>query len=347
MKQYLTFSKRNLFIWGGIALVLIIVGYLIFRSKNPAEETITVKLGNFENLVSVSGKVVASDNVDLGFKTGGRVEHINFLVGQTVKKGQAIANLDSADVKGSLDVAQANYNKVLNGATSTDIDVAKASVASAQTALDQTKLQQDTLVKNAKKNLLNSGFVVTTTDNLSNQNPPVITGTYLLGTEGQIIITPYASSGGTSFKTTGLIETTGMESIEVPQPIGNTGLYIKFSNLYDRTVWTLNIPNTESPSYTQNLNAYQAALATETQMVANATALLTQAQSALTQKQASARPEDVAAARGALSAAQGAYDNDFIYAPADGVVTVVNLNVGAIAQANQRVISMIIKTNNQ
>ncbi len=341
MLEKLSFIKKKPFVFGAIVVVLVIVLVLIFKSKNTIQETITVKLGDFLNQVSASGKVVASDNVDLGFKSGGRVEHINFLVGQNVKKGQAIANFDSADVRGSLEVSKANYEKVLNGATNTDIDVAKAQVTTAQTALDQIKMGQDILVKNAKKDLLNSGFIATTNDQLSTQTPPIISGTYLKEAEGQITITPYSSSGGTSFQTSGLIDTTGMASIEIPQPIGDTGLYIKFSNTLNETKWIVNIPNKQSPNYLNNLNAYQTALSNQTQAVANAEAALNQAKSSLLQKQASARPEDVAAAYGQLLIAEGAYNDKFIFAPFDGVITKMDAKVGEIASPNVSLITMM------
>jgi len=324
-----------------VFLAAVVAGFFVYRfvGYGPKNE-----IGN-QTSINDTDQIKDGQVVDLAFPKSGRVNAVLVKPGQLVKKGQVLANLDYTDVLGSLEIAKANYQKVLNGATSADIDVAKAAVETAQVALNQIKIQQDTLVKNAKKNLLNSGFIVTTNDNLSNQNPPVITGTYLGDTEGEIIITPYSSSGGSSFKTSGIVETTGMISTTVPQPIGTTGLFIKFFNTGDRTIWNLDIPNTQSSSYTANLSAYQTALSNQTQTIANATASLNQTQSALTFKQTSARPEDVTAASGALAVAQGAYDNDFIYAPADGLITVVNLNVGAIASANQRAISMIAKIN--
>ena len=171
-------------------------------------------------------------------------------------------------------------------------NVAKAGVETAQTALDQAKLQQQTIVSNAKKNLLNSGFIATTSDQLiqsGNQNPPIVSGTYLKDKEGQIIITEYNSSGGTSFTTTGLVQTSGMINTQVPQALGDTGLYVKFPNIInDQTKWVINIPNTESPLYLTNLNAYQSSLTTQTQVLANAQAALDQAKSALLLKQSSA-----------------------------------------------------------
>ncbi len=325
-------------------LIALVAGFFVYQFVGFAPKN---KIGNQTAGVSTGTVREDGQTIDLAFPKSGRVNAVLIKSGDLVKKGQILANLDFADVSGAFEIAKANYEKVLNGATSTDIDVAKAQVKTAQVALDQIKIQQDILVKNAKKNLLNSGFIVTTDDRLSTATPPVISGTYLKDAEGQIIIDTYNSSGGTSFKTSGLIETTGMESTEIPQPIGDTGLFIKFSNTVDRTIWMLSIPNTASPGYTANLNAYQNALATETQTIANATAFLNQAQSALVLKQTTARPEDVTAVLGALQVAESAYKNDFIYAPGDGLITVVNLNVGEIASANQRVISMILKINNQ
>jgi multidrug resistance efflux pump len=85
-------------------------------------------------------------------------------------------------------------------------------------------------------------------------------------------------------------------------------------------------------------------------MVADAGAALDQAKSVLAAKQAAARPEDISiakagveAASGALRIAEGAYNNNFIFAPEDGVVTVLNIKAGEIAVMNQRIISMVVK----
>ncbi len=324
-----------------IGIFVIIIAVFIFKKNNVNNQTITIKTSDFIDQVSVSGKVVASNNVDLGFKDSGRITDVYFSVGQKVKKGQTISSLDSIDAKGSLDVAKANYQKVLNGATSSDVNVAKAALETAQVALDQTKEQQSILIKNAKKNLLNSGFIVTTEDSQSTQTPPIVSGTYLKENEGQIIITEYDSSGGSSFNTSGLVEASGMVSTEVPQPIGGTGLYIKFFSTIDKTKWILNIPNTQSSLYLQNYNAYQSALSTQIQTIANATALLDQAKSALLLKVANARPEDIASANGSLLIAENAYNNKFILAPFDGIITKVDAKVGEIASPNTPLITMM------
>ena len=343
MQKIVSFLRaRKKITYGIIFFILIIASFLILKNKNITAETITVIHSHFVNQVSVSGKVVPSSVVDLGFKNGGRIQKVYFSVGDMVKKDQVIANLDSNDASGQLNIAKANYEKIINGATSTDINVAKAQVETAQVALDQIKIQQDILLKNAKKNLLNSGFIATTDDQTSNQTPPIISGTYLKENEGQLIITEYPSSGGTSFKTSGLFEFNGMVNTEVPQSIGDTGLYIKFSNTNNyQTKWTVNIPNNQSAQYLQNLNAYQTAVSNQTQAIANATAELDQAKSALVLKQSNARPEDIASANGALLVAEGAYNDKFIFAPFDGMITKIDAKVGEIAFQNIPLVSMI------
>jgi multidrug resistance efflux pump len=41
--------------------------------------------------------------------------------------------------------------------------------------------------------------------------------------------------------------------------------------------------------------------------------------------------------------AQGAYNNNFIYASAPGIISFVNINPGEIVTVNQKVVSLIVK----
>ena len=142
-----------------------------------------------------------------------------------------------------------------------------------------------------------------------------------------------------------------MLNSSTPQPIGDTGLFISLSNSNQyQGNWIINIPNKQSPQYVQNLNAYQSALSTQTQTIANATAILEQAKAALIAKQSSARPEDVAIAKaqvdsasGVLQTAQATYNNNIIKAPSDGIITSINLNEGEITIINQKAIGMTVQ----
>ena len=330
-----------------VFIVAVIVGIFVYRYAGHSP---VIKLDN-HNISSISQESIDFKNgqeVSLAFPKTGRVNKIYVKSGDIVNKGQMLAELESTDTLGSLKIAEANYQKVVNGATGPDIDVAKTAVETAQTNLDSTIKQQELAVQTAHNNLLNSTPEVVPEDGTSDYTAPTISGTYNLGKEGTINLHMYYSSGGVSYTVSGLTQGSGKVNIITSQPIGNSGLYIKFPSdkMMDTSDWVITIPNNKASNYLANYNAYQTALDTQTRSVDLAKASLNQVQSTLTLKQSKARPEDIASAQGALEVAKSAYDNNFIYAPVDGVISVVNIQVGEIAFTNQKAVGIIANTIN-
>lgn len=341
------------------ALLALIAGVFIYKNVGIAP-VVRLQRDNLKT-ASIFGGYRDGDEVNLAFPKGGRVNTVSVKVGDTVKKGDVLASLDAIDAegmmnqaRGALSVAQANYEKVLNGASGPDIDVLKASLDRAESNYDNTKETQDVAVKNAYFNLLNSTIQAFPANGTSDDSAPIISGTYNLGEEGDIALEFFHSTGGSgvAFRASGMATGTGQVNLINEQPIGNSGLYVKFkdSMQIQNENWTISLPNKKAPNYLANLNAYQSALHVRDQMVADASAALDQAKSVLAAKQAAARPEDVSiakagveAATGALRIAEGAYNNNFIYAPEDGTITVLNIKAGEIAVMNQRIISMVVK----
>ena len=173
-----------------VLIVSVAVGFFVYKNFGISPKVQISNQGNTDSSTSyiISSEFKDGEVVDLAFPKGGRVDKIYVKTGDKVKKGQLLANLDSTDVKGALEIAKANYTRIINGATGPDIDVAKAAVATAQTALDQIKIQQDLLVKNAYKNLLGTGLAAVSEDASSIETPPVISGTYSKEQEGKIIL---------------------------------------------------------------------------------------------------------------------------------------------------------------
>lgn len=321
-------------------LVAIIAGFFVYAFVGYAPKNIS---GNTSNL----SVLVGNENIDLAFPKTGRVNMVNVKSGDVVKKGQILASLDFADARGALEIAKANYQKLINGATNADIDVAKAQAKTAQINLDTVTKQQNLAVELAYRNLLNSTLEAVPSIDLDNYTPPIISGNYILDKEGDLNISVSYATGNSNFYATGVAgNVNGIVNYITPQPIGNTGLYIKFPTNISTNVstWVIHLPNQKAANYITNYNAYQSALEAHDRLINVAQATLDQANSVLLLKISKARPEDVAVATGALTAAEGAYNNNFIYAPADGTINVVNIGVGEIATANQRVISM---TTNQ
>ena len=343
------------------AVIALIVGIVMYnRVGNPPAYTYaTVEVGAVSGDVSVSGTIAANDSINLAFPKSGRVSSVAVTTGQEVGQGQVLAQLDSQDVQGSVDqakgayeAAEANYQKVVNGATSANVSVAQAAVTTAQNTLAGVQSQTATAVTNAYLTLLNSSLVATPTDgNASTVSAPVITGTYTGTTTGQYVITPYVGGAGQYFSVSGMESGEGQIGLAAPQALGSHGLYVSFpSNFQVNTSksYIVTIPNTQASNYVTNYNAYQSALTAQTQSVNNAEAALAQAQASLTMVQTPARPEDVQAAQaqvdsthGAYEAAQGALDNDLITAPIAGTVTAVNIKAGQNVNANQTAIGLI------
>jgi multidrug efflux pump subunit AcrA (membrane-fusion protein) len=307
------------------------------------------------------GAASLSANLTLGFLSGGRIKSVSVKAGDTVKKGQVLAMIDAQNALGALaqakaasETAKANYEKIINGATGPAIDVAKAAVRTAEVNLDEITKQQEILVDNADRTLLNSSLQAESVSNDEAFVSPIITGTYSCQAEGSYNLEIYASSGGYALKYSGLEEGT-LFLTDVPRPLGDCGLFLSFDKTktpFSGAKFTLKIPNKSAANYNSNNNAYQLALQTKEQTIASAQAILDQANASLTSLVSTARPEDVAAAQaqkdnaqGAVQIAQAAYENTIITAPSDGTITSVIISPGQIATPNAPAIEFISSSN--
>ena len=293
---------------------------------------------------------ISSKNLTLGFLSSGRIKSVLVKNGDFVKKGQILAALDAENTEGNLAqaksayiIAFANYQKIINGASGPTIDVAKAAVHTAQVNLDGIKKQQDILVNNAYTNLLNSTISANLTSSENSIPPPLITGTYNKNIEGSIIFKLNQSGNNGYITFSGVSDGTTVASTTVPQPLGDSGLYIEFTSLspYLGTTWVINLPNKNAPNYLTNYNAYKTALENKNQLIESAQAVLDQANASLVSLISKARAEDLAIAqaqvdnaKGAEQIAEASYKNTIITAPSDGQIVSVLITEGQIAIPN-------------
>ncbi len=325
-----------------IILVLIIGIFLIFKPSNSIKNTTTevAKINDLKQTILATGQVVSNTDLNLSFNSSGVVKNIKVKVGDKVKAGQILANLDQSSqlaaltsANGSLSAARARYKRVLEGATNEEI-------ALSQILLDQTKLTQKILVDNAYLRLLNSTPEAVPEDDRNFYQSPIVSGNYSLGKEGKIFLETYRSSAGLSFRVSGLTEGVGIVDTVNPQRVGNSGLYVKFPSETENIVseWVIEIPNKKAPDYVANLNNYQA-------IVAQSKAEIDQRQAELALKKSQARQSDIDLAKadilsatGHLENATATYNDTIIYAPADGVITSIDIKTGELASALKPVI---------
>lgn len=247
----ISFIKRRKYLVSGVTLVIIILGsWAIFGGSGqvPGFETALVERGNVTRVVSETGTVSASDEVDLAFTVSGRVASVPVAKGSRVSTGQTIVRLDAAQAQATLRAAEARA--VAAGGTSSQV------IENARIALLREDLQA----------YMSSSFPVE--DTSWSYDPPTISGTYTCTAQGEYKISFYASGApsGWSFTSTGLETDSGMISTSQPQPLGSCGLFLQFPENFVRgnnIVWVIPVPNTRSATYASRLATYQAALSDE------------------------------------------------------------------------------------
>jgi RND family efflux transporter MFP subunit len=148
-------------------LLVVIASFFIFKKKPQNEyTTVDLKKGTLIQTVTEVGIVKANKELELNFALSGQVNKITAKVGDLVKKDTILMELDlnslllkEKEAASSLDVSQANLNKLLKGATAQDIAVsaaqeaqAKSAYLSAETDLSKTiELNAESLSQAAKK----------------------------------------------------------------------------------------------------------------------------------------------------------------------------------------------------
>ena len=140
-------KKRTIIIIA--TLTLAIGAYTIYSfTKKPELKYTTAEVvrGEILQTVSATGTVEAETKLNLHFMNSERIREINVKVGDSVKKDEVLAKLDTAQLisqlnkaKAGFNAARANLSKLLEGATVEDIRVSETAVFNAQVSLDNAK----------------------------------------------------------------------------------------------------------------------------------------------------------------------------------------------------------------
>lgn len=109
-------SKKSAIKWGVIAFVIVALGALAYKTFKPKDTTpsyltATAEIGDIENNVMASGKVKALNTVDVGAQVSGEVTRLFVDVGDEVKKGDLIAQIDQVTQKNNLSNEQASLEQ--------------------------------------------------------------------------------------------------------------------------------------------------------------------------------------------------------------------------------------------
>ncbi|TXD97428.1 HlyD family efflux transporter periplasmic adaptor subunit [Psychrobacter frigidicola] len=109
-------SKKSAIKWAIIALIVIALGALAYKTLKPKDIqpnylTAIAEIGDIENNVMASGKVKALNTVDVGAQVSGEVKRLFVEVGDEVQKGDLIAQIDQVTQKNNLSNEQASLEQ--------------------------------------------------------------------------------------------------------------------------------------------------------------------------------------------------------------------------------------------
>jgi HlyD family secretion protein len=171
---------RKTWVRVGMVVVVIVVLFVIFGGgdKGPFYDTQAVEQGTLRQTVEVTGETKPQTRIDLSFKTSGKLESLNVIVGQEVKQGDVLATLDAqeatfamrraaatlAQMQANLAARQAQDSPQAIQIAEAQRDQAKAGYEKAVSDLEQVKVTASEQVRvstialdTARANLSNSG----------------------------------------------------------------------------------------------------------------------------------------------------------------------------------------------
>ncbi len=344
LKKIYEKSKEHKIISTVVIVILLGGGYYYYSKQGTATvsyQYTTVKRGSLTSIVSSTGQVISNSQVDLKPKVNANVTGVYVRAGDRVKVGQVLFRLDATnaykqvrDAKTSLEAANIALEKLRNP-KAVDVMALENSIKQEE----DSKKTQDTKVVTAYKNLLSSGLQLIPDSSYTTETAPTISGSYIKTDEGQIKLNVYQGGvSGYTFSANGLITGGGQANTLVAQPLGDTGLYIKWNSDAPQTNWILNIPNKQSTSYSSNYDAWQNAITNRD--IANSAS--DRNIDSYKQKLSDLRPSDdnvdvrsakltVEQRQNALYDAQQSLSDYVITAPFNGVMANVSVDIGASA----------------
>ena len=146
--------RKRIWIYGGIALVVVLLGaFIAYRIVTNARQmqaellnsgdVVTAFVGDLSAAAAASGTVRAQRQAQLALAQPGTVAELYVGVGDPVQAGDPLLKLDTAELERALASARQNViiqennlAQLLAPASAADVAAAEASVASAQVALD-------------------------------------------------------------------------------------------------------------------------------------------------------------------------------------------------------------------
>lgn len=308
----------------GIIVLIVLVVLVLFFTKpsTPVQyEYQTVSSNTFKSTVEGSGRVSTEHEVNLVSLSSGNITSISVKPGALVKKGDIIARINSSDENISLEKAK------------NEIDSAQNSVEDNKNNLELVTSEQNQLVDNAHRTLLNSSLQArySGSSDSNTYDSPTVSGTYTCDKEGSYKIKTYNSSGGVSAPYSGLENGTLLLNNQ-EHPIGTCGLFLSVG--VDKKIeggvdYTIEIPNKNASNYNSNYNSYLSVLKSKENNIANAEQNIKTSELSLTQANTSYKSSTIE------------LDNTLVRAPFDGQIGTLSVSLGEYINSGSNIATLV------
>lgn len=338
----------------GGGLVVLLVAWM-FWPTSVEQKTLKIEYKPFVQQVSVSGKVVPAQEVDLSFSQSGRITAVYAKVGQYVAQGTTLAVIENGDLRANLLQRQAALQN-----QEAKLASLRAGTRPEEVAVAQADVEGDTRALLEEINdafrAVDAAVRVEVDQFLSNpRSSPKITFQISDLTLGARVENKRFEIEGMLVEwenSLAALQTTS--DLAAAAALAHKNLATVSSFLTDAAaVVTRGVANTQTTQAT--LDGYAADVASARTNVNTSISAITSAQSALdsskktlTLKQAGSTAQDIAAqeaqvkaAEADVVAAQAQLGKTYITAPFFGVVTAVEAKVGRAASSGAAEISMI------
>ncbi len=159
----ISMKNRKKWILTGVVAVAAIVGaYFVFNQAKPTEYlTELVRKGEIVQTVEATGEVTAGQLVKVGAQASGQIKKLYIEVGQEVKQGDMIAQIDSTTQHNDLETKKAQLNTL------------RAQLRSRQVALEIAKKKYNREMALLAENATSKELAETAKDNLASAQAAV------------------------------------------------------------------------------------------------------------------------------------------------------------------------------
>lgn len=153
-------KTKKIIIW--LVLIFAVIGSIVWyvKSKKPVTTYTTAEAvkGSLAQTVSVTGDLVAKDEITLNFELGGRVSKVFVKESDKVAAGDKIATLTDATLQKQVDQAKAGLDQAIatSGTSNDTLREARVALENADNTLDQTESLNDQNVSAAKQAVENA-----------------------------------------------------------------------------------------------------------------------------------------------------------------------------------------------